>query len=148
MPLIGLCDWPLSRTQSKMICLSSCCSDVVSISAFTITAFAHVHVCSNPGTVTCSPVSDLVYTDTAEPLKGLFTLLRVFEAISESELQREILVHSLQLRSLSQGSKVQLLRHGVESAGELMEVLRQHAPKGSTDDHLLVMQGPEHDIVS
>ncbi len=113
-----------------------------------ITAFAHVHVCSNLGTATCSYVSDLVYTDTAGPLKGLFTLLREFEVINDPEVQREILVHSLQLRSLSQGSKVQLLRHEVESAGQLMEVLRQHAPKTPADDHLLVMQGPEHDIVS
>ena len=129
-----------------MLCLSSCCSGGVAFSAFTITA--HVHVCSNLGTAASSHISGLVYADTAGPLRGLFTLLQEFEAINDPELQRGILVHSLQLRSLSQGSKVRLLRHGVESASQLMEVLRQHAPKTSADDHLLVMQGPEHDIVS
>ncbi|DBA82438.1 TPA: hypothetical protein ACH3X2_000674 [Trebouxia sp. C0005] len=83
---------------------------------------------------------------TAEPLRGLFTLLWEFQVVNDPELQRAILVHSLQLRSLSQESKVQLLCHGVESAGQLMEVLRQHAPKTPADDHVLVMQGPEHDI--
>lgn len=99
-------------------------------------------------TATCSHVSGLVYAGTAEPLRGLFTLLWEFQVVNDPELQRAILVHSLQLRSLSQESKVQLLCHGVESAGQLMEVLRQHAPKTPADDHVLVMQGPEHDIVS
>ncbi len=90
----------------------------------------------------------MVYTDTAKPLRGLFTLLREFEVINDPEVQHEILVHSLQLRSLSQDSTVQLLRHEIESADHLMEVLRQHASKANLDDHLLVMQGPEHDIVS
>lgn len=85
---------------------------------------------------------------TARPLKGLFTLLRKLEAINDTEVQHEILLHSLQLRSLSQGSTIQLLHHGVKSAGELMEVLRQHAPKTHADDHLLVMHGPERDIES
>lgn len=124
-----------------MICLSSCCSGVVAFSACTITACADVYVCSNLETATCSYVAGLVYTATAKPLRGLFTLLREFEVINDPEVQHEILVHSLQLRSLSQGSKVQLLRH-------LMEVLRQHAPKANADDHLLMMQGPERDIVS
>ncbi len=131
-----------------MICLFSCCSGVVALSACTITAFAGVYVCSSLGTATCSYVAGLVYTATAKPLRGLFTLLREFEVINDPEVQHEILVHSLQLRSLSQGSKVQLLRHEIESADHLMEVLRQHAPKANSDDHLLVIQGPERDIVS
>ncbi len=116
--------------------------------ACTITPFVGVDVCSNLGTATCSYVADLVYTGTAKPLRGLFILLREFEVINDPEVQHEILVHSLQLRSLSQGSKVQLLRHEIESADHLMEVLRQHAPKANSDDHLLVIQGPERDIVS
>lgn len=131
-----------------MICLSSCCSGVVAFPALTITAFACVHMCSNLGTASCSHGSDLLCTGTARPLKGLFILLRKLEAINDTEVQRKILLHSLQLRSLSQGSTIQLLHHGVKSAGELMEVLRQHAPKTPADDHLLVMQGPERDIVS
>ena len=85
---------------------------------------------------------------TAKPLQGLFLLLRAFESITDTNVQRSILQHSLQLKDLSEGSRVQLLRHEIQSANELMKVLRCCSPKTTKDDHIMMLQGPSLDIVS
>ena len=80
-------------------------------------------------------------------MQGQFSLLRAFESITTPALQRQLLEHSLQLLEFSRESSVQLLRHDVQSAGELMGMLRQYAPEGPQDDHLLMLQGPFPDMV-
>lgn len=90
----------------------------------------------------------MLHVGTAKPLHGLFLLLRAFESITDTNVQRSILQNSLQLKDLSEGSPVQLLRHEIQSAGELMKVLQCRSPKTTKDDHIVMLQGPSLDIVS
>ena len=70
-----------------------------------------------------------------------------FESIADPTVQRQLLEHSLRLLELSQESKVRLLRHRAQTAGQLMGLLRSHAPESLQDDHLLMLQGPFQDMV-
>ena len=81
-------------------------------------------------------------------MQGLFALLVAFEHIDNPAVQQRLLQHSLDLREMTRQSSVQLLQHNAHSASELMALLRKHAPKSEQDDHLLVLQGPFHDMVS
>ncbi len=92
--------------------------------------------------------SGLLSVDTAYPLKGLFQLLRAFKSITDPQVQRQILQHSLDLLDLSQGSKVRLLRHDTGSATGLVNHLRRHAPQDVKDDHVIMLRGPKQDMVS
>lgn len=84
---------------------------------------------------------------TSKAMQGLFSLLLAFESITNPALQRQLLQHSLELLEMSRGSAVRLLSHEAESAGQLMGLLREHAPKCPEDDHLLMLQGPQRDMV-
>lgn len=79
-------------------------------------------------------------------MQGLFSLMLSFECITEPAVQKQLLEHSLQLLELSRGSRVRLLRHEARSAAHLMKLLRDHAPQGVQDDHLLMLQGPFQDM--
>ncbi len=80
-------------------------------------------------------------------MQGIFSLMMSFESITTPALQRQLLQHSLDLLELSQESAVQLLSHEAESAGELMGLLREHAPVCPQDNHLLMLRGPVQDLV-
>ena len=84
---------------------------------------------------------------TSKAMQGVFSLLLASESITSPALQRQLLHRSLELLEMSRGSAVQLLSHEAESAGQLMGLLREHAPKGPQDDHLLMLQGPVRDMV-
>ena len=70
-----------------------------------------------------------------------------FESITNPAVQKQLLEHSLQLLALSRGSRVRLLCHKARSAGQLMGLLRDHAPETAKDDHLLMLLGPLQDMV-
>ena len=70
-----------------------------------------------------------------------------FESITDPTVQRQLLEHSLQLLQLSQESRVRILRHREQTAGQLMGLMRSHAPESLQDDHLLMLQGPFQDMV-
>lgn len=80
-------------------------------------------------------------------MQGIFSLMLSFESITNPALQRQLLQHSLDLLQLSRESAVQLLSHEAESAGKLMGLLREYAPVCPQDNHLLMLQGPLHDLV-
>ena len=80
-------------------------------------------------------------------MQGLFSLMLSFESITKPAVQKQLLEHSLQLLELSRGSRVRLLCHTACSAGQLMGLLRDHAPETVQDDHLLMLRGPFQDMV-
>ncbi|KAA6427379.1 MAG: hypothetical protein FRX49_02043 [Trebouxia sp. A1-2] len=83
---------------------------------------------------------------TSKAMQGIFSLMLSFESITNPALQRQLLQHSLDLLQLSRESAVQLLSHEAESAGKLMGLLREYAPVCPQDNHLLMLQGPLHDL--
>ena len=80
-------------------------------------------------------------------MQGLFSLMLSFESITSPAVQKQLLEHSLQLMELSQESRVRLLCHEARSAGQLMGLLRDHAPDTVHADHLLMLRGPFQDMV-
>lgn len=70
-----------------------------------------------------------------------------FESITDPAVQKQLLEHSLQILNLSRGSRVRLLCHEARSAGQLLGLLRDHAPETLQDDHLLMLRGPFQDMV-
>lgn len=89
----------------------------------------------------------LLAAGTSQSMQGLFSLMMSFESISKPAVQKQLLEHSLQLLQLSRASRVRLLCHKARSAGQLMGLLRDHAPETVQDDHLLMLRGPFQDMV-